>query len=86
MAGVEEEFAPLKASEWFANEYPDLRLNELDKTSVSLPEEIVSFGKGKEGFHLSPTQRKDFKKHLKNEKDKNDFVQLGKHMDGADTG
>ena len=83
MAGVEEEFAPLKASEWFANEYPDLRLNELDKTSVSLPEEIVSFGKGKEGFHLSQKEREDFKKHLKNEKDKNDFVQLGKHMDGA---
>ena len=83
MAGVEEEFAPLKASEWFANEYPDLRLNDLDKTSVSLPEEIVSFGKGKEGFHLSQKEREDFKKHLKNEKDKNDFVQLGKHMDGA---
>ena len=85
MAGVEEEFSPLKASEWFANEYPDLRLNDLDKTSVSLPEELVSFGKGKEGFHQPPTERENFKKHFRNDKDEGDFTQLCNHMDGAAT-
>ena len=51
------ELEPLEATEGSADRSPDLHPNQ-PVSCVSLPQEIVSLGKGHEGFNPTPTERK----------------------------
>ena len=67
----------------FADSNPELCLDNLDKVSFSLPREILSYGTAPEGFHLPAQDREALKNTIADAKERNDFTQLGKHMDGT---